>query len=224
MMRRQLAALAVALLFAGTATACDSAKSTGSADVADSSGPGAFRVPAGLTATCKLLSYASFADPLGAPTDTNTIGNTTSATDTEQTVDCRQDVGHQMNGTPDYSKPGGTVETKLTFWHDVDTSKTELPTEQGTDRDELAKDAATTPVPGVGTEAFRFINKVSMPTVETLTLVVRQSNLWLTVQVDVSSTTPLTDQLLTSVFDRMADYAKAALPVVQHAGTAPTGS
>ncbi|RAJ47175.1 hypothetical protein K353_00376 [Kitasatospora sp. SolWspMP-SS2h] len=225
MTKRHLGTAAAALLLAGTAVACGSStEHTESADIADSAGPGAFAVPAGLTATCGLLGYGSFSDTLGTPTGTDTLGDTVSGTDREKTVDCRQDVAHQANGTADPSKPQGTVETRLAFWRDVDTAKSQFPAEQTVARDQLAKDAATTPVPGVGTEAFRYLNKESTGTVGTLVLVVRQSNLILTVQVTALGTTPFTDQQRTAIFDRMADHAKAALPVVRRAATAPAGS
>jgi hypothetical protein len=223
MIGRRLAAIATALLLAGTSAACSSAKSSPDA-TAESSGPGVYSTTAKASDLCKPLSYQPFAALIGTPDNTQTPTYAVSGTELERTTSCVQNVVHQSDGKLDAAAPQGEVETDLAYWQDVDTAKNQFGADREVATRQAAKDGATTPVAGVGTEAFDYTLKESTASVATLYLVARHSNLVITVQVTATTLTPWTDQQLNELFARMADHAKAVFPVARSAAPAPTGT
>ncbi|MHA6758163.1 hypothetical protein [Streptacidiphilus sp. PAMC 29251] len=223
MIGRRFAALATALLLAGTSAACGSSKSSSDAK-AEVSGPGVYSPTAEPSDLCKPLSYQSFAALIGTPDTTQPPDYQVSKTDQERTTTCVQSLQHQSNGKLDAAAPQGEVETDLTYWQDVDTAKNEFGAVRQDATGGTAKDGATTPVDGVGTEAFQYTLKESTSSAATLFLVARHSNLVITVKLDALSSTPWTDQQFNDLFARMADHIKAVFPVARSAAPAPTGT
>lgn len=187
---------------------------TPSADPAEADGPGAYATPADPKSLCKLPTYAPFAVALGTPYGAVKSANLGADATSSRSARCTQNLFQQINGKADPGAANGSVETQISFWHDVALAKRQFSYGKGSDAREFAKGGQVLPQPGVGTEAYRYTRAESGGGAVILELVARKSNVQVDVRLIAGSRTPWTDEQITQLFNQMAAYTTALLPVV----------
>ncbi|MCM2425179.1 hypothetical protein [Streptomyces sp. RKAG337] len=167
------------------------------------------------------MTYKAFAAGLGTPSGPLSSENRGSDPTSAVGANCTQSLSQQSGGTPDSALANGVIDTKITFWHDVDLAKRQFNYSRETDAKDYATDGKALSQPDTGTEAYRYLRKQSGAGIAIVELVARHSNLQVSVRVIASSRTAWTDAQITGLFEQTTAYTQAVLTAVHVAAPAP---
>lgn len=215
MPRHRLTVLALTTLLTGMTAACGgSSTSHGSAPAAKNSA--IYPAPTTLAEVCGVLDYQSFGSLIGTPDHSGPDYSKLAATSEEHGASCYA----SFNPPAGLSGSGVSIlqiRTDLTFWQDAATAEQEVQAAQSM----AAKDpaSAVSPVPGVGSEAYRFVQHDFGHGVMELVVDAGSGNLEIAEQVDTDGSSALTAQQIDTFYQKMAASVAQDLAAVQHASS-----